>query len=79
MTTGGSIIETANELENAGIKVTDLVALIDREQGGKENLAKKYRLHTILTLSDILRALLDSALISAEERKIIEKFVSENY
>jgi len=55
VTSGASIIETTEELENAGLKVVDLVALIDREQGGRENLEKKYKLHTILSLSEILR------------------------
>lgn len=54
ITTGGSIIETANELEQAGIKINDLVVLIDREQGGKENLEAKYRVHSLFTLSQIL-------------------------
>ena len=77
VTTGGSIVETATDLENAGLIVNDLVALIDREQGGRENLEKKYRLHTILTLSEILRTLLQSTLISNEERSIIEDYLTK--
>jgi uridine monophosphate synthetase len=75
ITTGGSIIETAAELESAGIIVNDLVALIDREQGGLENLSKKYRTHPVFTLSEILQTLLQSALLNATERNIIEKFL----
>ncbi|TAK76794.1 MAG: orotate phosphoribosyltransferase [Gammaproteobacteria bacterium] len=56
VTTGSSILETAADLENSGLIVTDLVALIDREQGGKENLTQKYQLHTLFSLSDILQA-----------------------
>ena len=77
ITTGGSIIETATDLEAAGLQVKDVVALIDREQGGKENLAKKYNPHTILPLTDILNTLLNSTLINPVERGLIEKFLLE--
>lgn len=75
ITTGSSLIETAEELESTGIKVNDLVALIDREQGGLENLNKKYHTYTVLTLSDILQTLLQSTLLNATERTIIEQFL----
>jgi orotate phosphoribosyltransferase len=54
VTTGSSIQETANDLEAAGLIIHDVVTLVDREQGGKENLTKQYRLHSVLSLSDIL-------------------------
>jgi orotate phosphoribosyltransferase len=77
VTTGGSIIETAVELEHAGLKINDVVALIDREQGGTAMLNEKYHFHAILSLSEILMTLLDSTLITTAERKIIEKFMAE--
>ena len=77
ITTGGSIIETAVDLEQAGMVVKDLVLLIDREQGGRENLEKKYNVHAVLTLSGILQTLLDSDIITPAERVIIEKFSAE--
>ncbi|VVC74762.1 Orotate phosphoribosyltransferase [Aquicella siphonis] len=78
ITTGGSIIETASELENAGLQVSDLVALIDREQGGRENLSqRKYHTHTILTLSEILQFLLQSPLLSTAEQQCAEQFLAE--
>jgi len=74
ITTGSSLIETAADLENAGLVIHDVVALIDREQGGYENLTKKYRLHTILSLSEILNTLLASSLLSEPERSAIELY-----
>lgn len=73
VTSGASIIETAADLEDAGLQVKDLVALIDREQGGRANLEQKYTLHTILSLSQILKTLLDSSLLGADERKIVKE------
>lgn len=77
ITTGGSIEETAADLTAAGLKVEDLVVLIDREQGGRQNLEKNYRVFSILTISEILDALLNSTLISDTERALIEKFIAE--
>lgn len=72
VTSGASILETAVDLEAAGLEVKHLVALIDREQGGRATLEKKYKLFTILSLSQILKTLLDSSLLGSDERKIVE-------
>lgn len=77
ITSGTSIIETATDLENAGIKIHDVIALIDREQGGYENLSKKYTTHSILTISEILHTLLESDLLNSMERTAIETFLTE--
>ncbi|MBX3708474.1 MAG: orotate phosphoribosyltransferase [Gammaproteobacteria bacterium] len=77
ITTGSSIIETATELENAGLHIHDIIALIDREQGGKENLAKKYQVHSIFTLSEILHFLLQSNVVNPTERHLIDQFLME--
>lgn len=77
ITTGGSILETTNDLIASELVVQDVIAFIDRQQGGKETLAKQFRVHTILTLSQILMTLLAGKKITTEERTIIEKFLSE--
>jgi len=78
ITTGGSIIETANDLKEAGLQIHDLIALIDREQGGRDNLTQQnYHVHTVLTISGILQELLHSSLINATERQLIEQFLAE--
>ena len=77
ITTGGSIIETAADLKAADLVINDVVVLIDREQGGRENLEKHFKVHSILTISEILSSLLAGTAISAEERVIITKFIAE--
>ena len=65
ITRGDSKVEAAAPLEAAGLKVRDIVVLVDREQGGSGDLAKRgYTLHTVLRLSQILNALRDSGSIT---------------
>jgi len=58
ITTGGSKLTAIEPLEAAGLKVQDVVVLLDREQGGKEELAEQgYQLHSVLTMRELLAAL----------------------
>lgn len=77
ITTGSSILETAAELERAGLIIQDVIALIDREQGGKENLTKKYKMHAILTLTEILQSLSTSSVIAPAEKSIVQRLLLE--
>ena len=54
-TTGGSKFEAIEKLTSAGLKVQDVVVLIDRQSGAKEALAAAgYRMHAVLTLTEML-------------------------
>lgn len=75
ITTGSSILETADDLEQAGLKIRDVIAFVDREQGGKENLTKRYTAHSVLSLSMILQSLLNSNLLNQSERNIVEQLL----
>ena len=47
----------------------DVLVLIDREQGGSEDLARQgYRLHAVLRLSEILDTLEESDRITPAQR-----------
>lgn len=77
ITTGISILETANDLEEAGLKIHDVAVLINREQGGEENLEKHhYKLHAIFTLEEILQTLLSANVLAAQERLIVNELVA---
>ena len=55
ITTGTSILEALEILENEGIKVENIVVLVDREQGGRNQLEEKgYKLHAAFTLKQML-------------------------
>ncbi len=58
VTTGGSKLEAIAPLTEAGLAVKDVVVLVDRGQGGGEELAAHgLRLHAVLTLGALLDAL----------------------
>ncbi len=58
VTTGGSSIESLQVLQEHGIKVTDLVCLVDRQSTAKANLqASNCNLHSMITLTQILEVL----------------------
>jgi len=68
ITTGGSKFEAIAPLEAAGLKVKDIVVLVDREQGGKKDLEEKgYALHAVLTIKELLDALKEQEKISEEQ------------
>jgi uridine monophosphate synthetase len=54
-TTGGSKFEAIDKLTAAGLKVTDVVVLVDRESGAKESLDQAgFHLHAVLTITQLL-------------------------
>ena len=54
-TTGGSKFEAIEKLAAAGLKVKDVVVLIDRQSGAKEALERAgFHLHAVLTISALL-------------------------
>jgi len=57
VTTGGTLVKACKRVEDAGFKVTDVLCVLDREEGGRENLAQAgYELKSIYTRSELLEA-----------------------
>lgn len=79
VTSGGSVLETCDALKQAGIIVTHCVVLVDREQGGRDNIAKGgVALTSVLTLSQLLQYLLDANKISMETVTKVKAFLKAN-
>jgi uridine monophosphate synthetase len=71
ITTGGSKLEGIEKLSSVGLEVKDIVVLIDRQSGGRDNLNRHgFQLHTVFTLSEMLAYYERNRLV--EENKIAQ-------
>jgi len=76
ITRGDSKLEAIAPLEAAGLTVRDVLVLIDREQGGAEDLARRgYHLHSILRLSELLDSLRESARITPDQHAQVLRYL----
>ena len=76
---GGSILETALQLGEAGLIVRDAVVLLDRQQGGREHLRRQgINLVSILTLEVMMNYLMSSGKISEDSFRRTMAFLEEH-
>ena len=79
ITKGHSKLEAIAPLEAAGLKVKDILVLVDREQGGVEELdAHGYAVHTVLTLAQILDVLVGAGKLTAARHDQVKSWLMEN-
>ncbi|KAM9365275.1 uridine 5'-monophosphate synthase [Pholidichthys leucotaenia] len=79
VTSGSSILETAEVLYKEGLKVTDAIVLMDREQGGVEMLASKgIKLHPIISMFKLLNVLQAAERIDSQMTQNVRKFILDN-
>lgn len=79
VTSGGSVFETIEPLQLEGLKVTDIVVLVDREQGGKKHLLEKgYNLYSVLTISEMLDVLEAEGKLDAAMVGKVKTFIKEH-
>ena len=68
ITSGGSILQTAAILEEAGLVVRDAIVLVDRDQGGQARLKRHgYSLYPILRLEVMLNLYMSKQLITEDQ------------
>lgn len=79
ITSGTSLLETIPEIENEGITVSDIVVVLDRQQGGKEILENKgFRVHTLFTISEVCAMLKEEGHLTDDEVERINDFLAGN-
>jgi orotate phosphoribosyltransferase len=73
---GLSKLEGIKPLEQLGASVKHLMVVVDREQGGKENLEKLgYKVHALAKISELVNCLLQSGNISREQADTVINYV----
>lgn len=79
VTTGSSIIETTNDLRAEGLLVEDAIVVVNREQGGVENISKRgITMHSLFTLSYLLETLKDAGVLEVKVVKAVGDYISKS-
>ncbi len=77
ITTGGSKFETAESLKAEGFEVEDILVVIDRSaDAGAELEARGLRLHSLISLNDVIETLAEDGSLSAEKADEIRLFTA---
>jgi orotate phosphoribosyltransferase len=78
VTTGLTLKKAAEAVKAEGGVVKEAVALLDREEGGKEKLAKNgIQLHALLKISEVANTLYEIGAIDEESLKTIMKQIKK--
>jgi len=77
ISSGASKLEAIVPLEAAGLKVRDVVVLIDRQAGGASDLDRAgYKLHAAYTLAQIVDCLAAESLIGTDQATAVRDYLS---
>jgi len=78
MTRGTSKMDSIEAVKEAGNDVKDLAIVLDREQGGAEELAKiGVKLHKLVTLKELLTYMAGKKLITSEQHKKVLDYLNK--
>jgi len=78
-TTAGSMMRNIETIRQEGLEVTDAIVLIDREQGGTQNLdGMGVRLHALFSLSQILNLLHDTHRIDTKQLRTVQDYLAQS-
>lgn len=79
VTTGSSILETSSDLKSEGLVIENAIVVVNREQGGVENIAKRgIKMHSLFTLSYLLETLRDAGKIEESMVKAVSEYISKS-
>jgi uridine monophosphate synthetase len=79
VTTGSSVLETATDLRSEGLVIEDAIIVVNREQGGEENIAnREIKMHSLFTLSYLLETLKDAGKIENAIVKNVSDYIAKS-
>ncbi len=65
-------------LEELGAKVSNIMVVVDREQGGRENLEKMgYKIHPLARISELVNSLHKTESISKEQAETVINYIEK--
>jgi uridine monophosphate synthetase len=77
-TTGGSKFEAIEKLTAVGLKVKDIVVLVDRQSGAKESLEQAgYSMHAVLTITQLLDYYESTGKVEKDKIEETRKFLEQ--
>jgi uridine monophosphate synthetase len=77
---GLSKLEGIEPLEELGAKVEHVMVVVDREQGGKQNLERLgYKVHSLAKISELVKCLLEAKQISDEQAQTVLQYIGKNW
>lgn len=82
ITTGASVIKTIQKLRNRGAEVVAVWSLLNREEGGIENITYEYKdipVYSLFTTTDIFSGLVKEKAIAAYDWEKIKFFQESQY
>jgi len=78
ITSGASKVEAVKLLEEAGGKIEAIVVVVDREQGGKQELEKQgYKVKPVTTITEIVKSLRSTKTLSCDQANEIIRYLNE--
>ncbi|MEM7737408.1 MAG: orotidine-5'-phosphate decarboxylase [Deinococcota bacterium] len=78
VTSGGSVLHACEQLEAEGLIISNVIVLIDREQGGRDNLEQAgYTLNAVFTITDVLDSLLHQNLMSQADYDSVTSYLAQ--
>lgn len=76
VTSGSSILTTVKDLRDCGIKCTDALVLLNREQGGDEFLKSNgIKMHALLSLSQMMTYLKEANCVDDDVVQKVKEYL----
>jgi orotate phosphoribosyltransferase len=75
---GLSKIEGVKPLQELGANIKHMLVVVNREQGGKENLEKLgFHMHALAKVSEVVNALSNAGYISKEQASAVQNYIKK--
>ncbi|WP_185863910.1 orotidine-5'-phosphate decarboxylase [Blattabacterium cuenoti] len=79
ITSGDSLLKTIIDLEKEGLIIKNIMSILDREQGGIENIKKiGYNIRTLFRIGEVFKILKKKSFLKEKEIHMIQFFIKNN-